>query len=799
MLKHVADLSPNFEYGLVWWGQSVARPWGTKAQGFAQAPQLQLDEVGKQLTGLNIVSGTGLETLIVSPGTLTAGEWNGATLRLGTNTAAVAGYARVVSNGTGSLLVTWVVNAGALGAQAAYVVRENMKWASYPNVRVLTPYQPSIHVGPASAETQVPYPSSLIPWAATSGGGRAFAMPGFSVAPFTANSFDTLGCFLPFTFAEGVDSWGIAENNDASGTGTHPFSAAAAGTFTWTNGGTPPPVNYFTDGYIRVEWEAAGLPKLSWARVASNTATVATLNGAWQGDGTPSNVKRYELWVPHFNNSPWHYLPGESFSYPSAEMQPFAMALFGPVYHNRPRGNTNFGYDDRFGAMLQFAWRLSSAIGKRVNVINLGVNGASQVPMKTQNTVAFQGIVGWFDHTKCFDWTPSNPEGNAARLSKLIRTMASRALLAEGNSKPLRILGIAGMQLESDSTTPEGRDTAARTFRTFLDWLRGEIDGAGLNPYSGAEKIPVWHQQIATAPWNILDTELVIRNVIAEAMASDGFGVTTEVDDLTKLSDQLHFTGGSEAINGARGAEAIGPIIEFALSHGSAALQHNLQAELAIWNQALAHVGETTTILDPVTDTSVQADWCRRLYPSSLLTLLGLRQWAFALRRVPLVLVDPPPSPLYDHYRFCYVVPPEALNSFTVLPPHPNDDYLLFGLTVDALGIARPDGVVRADVPYNIEQSPFGHRLLFTNQEQATLRFVRKEVDASRYPPAFASALALHLASMVASSHIRGDVGEAVSQRMLKKMGAYLGASSTLNGNQRSAQIDHIPQHLADR
>lgn len=800
MLKHASDLSANFEYGLVWWGQSIARPWGTKAQGYAEAPQLDLDDVGLQLTGLTIPAGTGTETLTVTAGTLTPNEWNGATLRLGTNEVAFAGYATVISNTASSLRVTWIVNSGFVAGGPGYVVRENMKWASYPNVRVLTPYQPSTQ-DPLSRN--VPYPDAAATWA---NGGRAFKMPGYSTSGWTGSPFVDLGAFLPFTFAEGVASYGISEISDGLNTGAHPWSAAAATTFTWTNVGLAPPVDYFTDGYLRVEWEAGGLPKLSWARIASNTATVATLSAAgWQGDGTPSTVKRYELWIPHFANSPYHYLPGEGFTYPSAETQPYALSAVGAVIHNRPRFQIGFAYDDRFGSMLQFAWRLSAAIGKRVNVIALGINGASQVPANIQATVSWPGIAGWWDFREGFDWTPSNPNGCAARLSKLIRTIAPKAIAADGNTKPLRILGIAGMQLESDSLTPEGRDTAARTFETFKEWLREEITAAGLNPYANGSKIPVWHQQIATKPWDVLDTGLVIRNVIAEAMAADGFGCTSDVDDLQRLADTIHLSGKGEAISGARGAAAIGEVIEFALAHGSAVLQHNMAAELAIANLALGHIGVGRKITS-FTDGSLEAEQCLTLLPQARDSLLGLRQFGFALRRVPLTKVKPPPSPLYDQYSFCYIVPAEALCSFAVLPPIVNADHVNIGGRDSAIGGVIDPNVVanmsmsgRSDIAFQIEQAPAGHRLLFTDQDTATLRYVAKVVDAARYPPAFTNALALHLATMLAPVIVRGNQGEELAQRLLRKMGAYLGAASALEANQRSAQVPHIPTHIAQR
>ena len=90
----------------VYVGQENGRPWGTKAQGFGEAPHLDQQDAGIDLTGIIIAVGSGTEVLVIGT-TLVANEWVDAQLRLGTALAPLAGFGRITANTTTTITVVW--------------------------------------------------------------------------------------------------------------------------------------------------------------------------------------------------------------------------------------------------------------------------------------------------------------------------------------------------------------------------------------------------------------------------------------------------------------------------------------------------------------------------------------------------------------------------------------------------------------------------------------------------------------------------------------------------------------------
>lgn len=217
----------------------------------------------------------------------------------------------------------------------------------------------------------------------------------------------------------------------------------------------------------------------------------------------------------------------------------------------------------RFGHMVELAFRISTLIGKRVHVIHLAVNAASQFLHQADNYAGFKGTLGWWDWRKHQDWTPGNPDGCAARLRTVLRDMAPHALEVEGSAKPLKVIGIFGFQGEADSMLKVGRETFGVSLRTFYDWLRAEIASAGLAPASGT--IPIVHPRITTTPWEQPIASGGMGDVNGEinaaimGLAADSSAKfwTFDPDTHPKLNgsvfgtDNKHFNGVGEAKNGA--------------------------------------------------------------------------------------------------------------------------------------------------------------------------------------------------------------------------------------------------------
>ena len=462
----------------------------------------------------------------------------------------------------------------------------------------------------------------------------------------------------------------------------------------------------------------------------------------------------------------------------------------------------------RFGAMIEFAWRVSNMIGKRVNVIELGINSSAQIFRNSQNYFGFPGVIGWWDYNKYLDWTPGDPDGNAVRLKKMIATMAPAALTAEGNTKPLRILGIVGFQGEGDAIVEAGREMYSKTLNTFYQWLRNTIQTAGLSPYKTASKIPVVHASLPTSPWELTgtfygvnlvgDTEGLVNAAISDFAAKDGYAATIDTNDSPKLNlswfgnDPLHFNGVGEAINGKLAADAFIGAANCALPNVGD------DRVIEICNLALSHLGESASItsIDPP-DGSMQAAHCARFYPIARDSLLQMQNWSFTMRRETLTSV----SNDWTEWDYSYAMPCNVANVVAVLPPEATDDYSTTYAPVNAQYYTAPMVAAGQYVPqpYTIETDENGYKIIYTDQPNAVLRYSALVTDTKQFSPIFVMALSWHLASMLAGPIIKGDQGSAEAKRCAQMMMGFLSKAETSDSNQRNIKPEQITPWMSGR
>jgi hypothetical protein len=518
----------EYEYGFLWVGGESARPWGNKASGYAQAPHLNLGWLGIDLANIVIPAGfeTGSNRTFVIDTTLIPGKFVGAQLRLFNPTTPVGGYATVIANGALWITVDWV--------------------------------QPTASDG--TFPPRVPPSHGLV------------------------GDPEDWGLFLPLTFLEGIAGGGISEATDSTTSpSTHVCTAVLAGSFTYAN---PMTQDWLSGGYIRVTHDTG----VSYARIDTDDgAGFLDLTAAgWLGDGLPTGTPAtfvYEAWVPHYNNSPSAYLPGVGFRYPNNESQP-SVEGNGEIL-NMPRAQSVPCYLDRFGAMVEFGWQMAAQLGRRVNIINLAVNETTLIPRYSANVEGFLGSLGWWDNLLMSDWALSKTGTLPDRLKKLIETVAPAALVAEGSTKQLKILGIVVMMGEEDAVSPAGREIYARTMSDFIAWLRQTVKDAGLSPYANS-KIPVIHPEITETPWEVsYDEDGLVNAGIRETVAADEFAETFNPDDLgaPKYSwDNEHYTGQGEAMVGELAALEMSTLVNRSLGFGSAIVTDNQLGDLAICN-----------------------------------------------------------------------------------------------------------------------------------------------------------------------------------------------------------------------
>lgn len=204
-----------------------------------------------------------------------------------------------------------------------------------------------------------------------------------------------------------------------------------------------------------------------------------------------------------------------------------------------------------------------------------------------------------------------------------------------------------------------------------------------------------------------------------------------------------------------------------------------MSADVDICNFALGMLGDDANIA-ALTENSAQAAYCNRLYPLARDLTLQMGKFGFTLRRVSLAsdLVSVPTS-----WQFAYAVPNNCLHKISVLAPGASDDL--------------------QSAPFAVESiADNGEEVIYTNVETATLRYVQRVTNTSKYGPLVANAIARCLASYLAGPIIKGARGFDVAikhwkfftdEALPKAMGADANSQSTDHFH------DFLPAHLQVR
>lgn len=834
--KHLSDISDDVELFIGWTGQSWARPQGSQAEGFSLFPDFDLQANGIDLTDIVIppngarAAGT-VETLTVATALVFA-QWHNAYLRLGTPAAPVAGYAKVLQNTASTITVEWQDSGTGNSLPAndttigfGYLAREDFKWSSYPQVRILTPFQP---VSDDATTRDVPYPDTT----------QKVTVPGF-VDPVGVTTHEDLGVLLPFTFREGIEGYGISELDNVDGGGA--VTAVATTTMTFT---TPPSADgLFIGGNLVVYWtDASAIKRVSWSRIGDNITTGP--NGeftglVWEGDGQPDvtlgTVDKWTAWIPHWTDHPNSYLPGEGYLWPNSDPQPGVAAS---QVHNRPRGITTYAYGALFGEVLPAATRLALATGKRINVVHLGINGASIGPSPGANAfVSFPGRLGWWNYQDHATLGEPLPTSAFERTRHLLTTVLPNAMLAESNTRTPMFLGWVFSQGEADANILRNQVLARGAYKhsiiAYREEIRDIVRKQGYQLYENGAEMPFVHPRIAAFPYEDAtfggDPDGLVNRAIIENAASERFTGTVFVDDLPKrfdVGDVSHLNGVGEGARAVRISNEIMRMASIGLGYESSRLRKPVGL-LNIFNRSLAAIGEAGS-LTSVNDGSYQAELCLQHYYEAVRTLLQLRVWSWALRRVELQSIPRRSPVVREQFDYVYVIPPDMLRAIKVMQPvklvgdydvsktltatysaeflaayRPDNDIPYDASPADAAQVLQTDQ--RPGVEYTIEgESDNGARYIYTNQQQAVLLYVAEVLDPTCFSSAFTTALTYHMASLLAGGLIKGEKGEAVSMRMRVKAAEYFNMASRSDAVQEKLPPEKepwnfIPDHLGVR
>lgn len=153
-----------------------------------------------------------------------------------------------------------------------------------------------------------------------------------------------------------------------------------------------------------------------------------------------------------------------------------------------------------------------------------------------------------------------------------------------------------------------------------------------------------------------------------------------------------------------------------------------------LFNLALAEVPAAAVTSD--TESSTEAKACRRFYDACLAELLDGYNWRWAIKQAVLAEVT---NTRTDEWSYAYAVPSDCARPIAIAvpaltaeyPPGPGESY-----PTDLLN-GRP-------IPFDIQGET-----LYTNQEEATLRYSRSDVTLEDLPPLAGKALYLDLAARV--------------------------------------------------
>jgi len=155
-------------------------------------------------------------------------------------------------------------------------------------------------------------------------------------------------------------------------------------------------------------------------------------------------------------------------------------------------------------------------------------------------------------------------------------------------------------------------------------------------------------------------------------------------------------------------------------------------SEVAICNMALSRIGISVSIAS-LDEASVEAQLCNQWYETARDATLYDFDWPFASKRTTLGLVEENPN---DDWHYAYRLPADCLRARRL---------------VDGTALIGEDGP-----EYEISGDDSGG-LLYTDEAEAILLYIRSVTNPAFFPPGFALALAWRLAVEIAPALSRKE------------------------------------------
>lgn len=223
-----------------------------------------------------------------------------------------------------------------------------------------------------------------------------------------------------------------------------------------------------------------------------------------------------------------------------------------------------------------------------------------------------------------------------------------------------------------------------------------------------------------------------------------------------------------------------------------------MSSDADIANLALSFLGDDATVssIDPP-EGSAQAEHCARFYPIARDALLQMHAWGIATRRV----TGAARTSETTSWGFAYVKPADCLQMIAVLPPNSPDDYAAPNMSLfEQTGVSSALYAMQLQTqPYEQEALADGTPVIYTDQENAELRYIARVTDPTRFSPLFVVALARLLAHFMAGPVIKGDAGRAAADDQYKKFLIEFGKAAAQDSNASHRVVKAAPSWIAGR
>lgn len=208
-----------------------------------------------------------------------------------------------------------------------------------------------------------------------------------------------------------------------------------------------------------------------------------------------------------------------------------------------------------------------------------------------------------------------------------------------------------------------------------------------------------------------------------------------------------------------------------------------MASEIDICNLSLGHLGDEATVssINPP-EGSPQAEHCSRFYPIARDSLLERHNWSFATTRASLALI----GSSWPEWQYCYAMPSDVINLLAILPPTATDDYSVgTNIIFTQTGYPIPGSGSYTPQQFSQETLEDGTVVIYTNQQDAVLRYTRYVTDTTSFSPLFVDTLSWYLASYLAGPILKGEQGAAEAKRCMAMAEMLLGKAMTSDANQR--------------